>query len=201
MKLANQQWIARLREEGPQCDAALAELRQLLLRRLQNTFRARPDLTGNFAEDMAQEALLKILKSLDTFEGRSQFTTWATTIAIRTAYSELRKRQWKDVSLEQVVADAGSLEPTSEDQALPEFESDRAELVDAMHDAIRNDLTAKQQEVLLAELAGVPLEEIARRTDSNRNAIYKLTHDARKRLKRSLEERGFSAEDWQAART
>ena len=51
----------------------------------------------------------------------------------------------------------------------------------------------------LAELRGMPQDEIARHLGSNRNALYKLTHDARKRLKRGLEAAGFTAEDIGAA--
>ena len=41
----------------------------------------------------------------------------------------------------------------------------------------------------------MPQGEIADQLGSNRNAIYKLTHDARKKLKKSLEEAGYTAED------
>ena len=51
----------------------------------------------------------------------------------------------------------------------------------------------RSPDALLAELPGEPMAEIAIRMGSNRNAIYKLTHDARKRLKRGLERAGHSA--------
>ena len=41
----------------------------------------------------------------------------------------------------------------------------------------------------------MPQDEIARQLGSNRNALYKLTHDARKKLKERLEAAGFTAED------
>ena len=65
----------------------------------------------------------------------------------------------------------------------------------AMHEVIRTGLTEKQRSALLAELRGMPQDEIARHLGSNRNAIYKLTHDARRRLKRGLEAAGVTAED------
>ena len=61
--------------------------------------------------------------------------------------------------------------------------------------SIQNDLTKRQRTALLAELKGVPQDEIARNLGSNRNAIYKLTHDARKKLNQRLEAAGFTAED------
>ena len=67
-----------------------------------------------------------------------------------------------------------------------------------MYGVIERELTEKQRTALLAELKGMPLEEIGRRLGSNRNAVYKLTHDARKRLKKHLEAAGYSAADLQA---
>ena len=49
---------------------------------------------------------MKILEKLGAFEGRSKFRTWAVTIAVRTAVSKMRKRDWQNVSLESVTADA-----------------------------------------------------------------------------------------------
>lgn len=42
---------------------------------------------------------------------------------------------------------------------------------------------------------GMPLEAVARRLGTNRNALYKLLHDARKKLKRRMENEGFSSRD------
>lgn len=41
----------------------------------------------------------------------------------------------------------------------------------------------------------LPLEEAARRMGTNRNALYKLLRDARKRLKKCLEREGFTPEE------
>ena len=75
----------------------------------------------------------------------------------------------------------------------------REAILDSMHEVIRNGLTAKQRKALLAESRGMPQDEIARHLGSNRNAVYKLTHDARKRLKQGLELAGFGAEDIRTA--
>jgi RNA polymerase sigma-70 factor (ECF subfamily) len=42
----------------------------------------------------------------------------------------------------------------------------------------------------------MPLEAIAEKMDTNRNALYKLIHDARKRLKKRLVEKtGLSVDE------
>ena len=61
---------------------ALEELRTVLVRGLTAAIRARYDNRIQ-ADDIVQDALVKILDKLDTFEGRSKFTTWAMTIATR----------------------------------------------------------------------------------------------------------------------
>ncbi len=49
-------------------------------------------------------------EKLSAFEGRSKFRTWAVTIAVRTAISKMRKREWQNVSLESMAAD-GKFDP------------------------------------------------------------------------------------------
>lgn len=44
------------------------------------------------ADDAAQEALIRIVKSLDRFDGRSSFGTWAYRIATNSSLDELRRR-------------------------------------------------------------------------------------------------------------
>ncbi len=44
-------------------------------------------------------------------------------------------------------------------------------------------------------MQGFPLEEAARRMGTNRNALYKMMHDARLRLKKRLEKEGFTPQE------
>jgi len=44
------------------------------------------------ADDAAQEVLIKIVRSLDHFDGRSRFSTWVYRVATNTALDELRRR-------------------------------------------------------------------------------------------------------------
>jgi RNA polymerase sigma-70 factor (ECF subfamily) len=192
----NDTWRAHLGGTGPDQQSALSDLRDALLRGLRPPFSHRARVDDAFLEDVVQDSLVRILERLPQFEGRSRFLTWAISVAIRVAMSELRRRRWKDVSLDEVVA-GGGLTPGRAivDDPGPEAQSEREAILAAMHELIRNGLTTKQREALLAELRGMPQDEIARHLGSNRNAIYKLTHDARKRLKRGLEAAGFTAED------
>jgi len=66
--------------------------------------------------------------------------------------------------------------------------------MDALRHAIATQLSERQRVAILAELRGVPTVEIAERLGSNQNALYKLTHDARKKLRTALVADGFTAE-------
>lgn len=192
MSRSNKKWIADLGQRSSKQELALADLRVELLRRLRWGLDSYTRADDAFLEDAVQDSLLQILSRLEQFEGRSKFLTWATTIAIRTAISELRKRKWKDVSLDQILETTSpkseSTEIESSDPASP---NDGRAVLDKMHELIANRLTERQRKALMAELRGMPQDEIARHLGSNRNAVYKLTHDARKKLRKGLEEAGF----------
>lgn len=197
----NDSWISDLQAAGPAQQAALADLRSVLLRNLRSALSGYSRANAAFLEDAVQDSLLRILDRTWQFEGRSRFITWATSVAIRVALSELRRRHWKDVSLEDVVASALDFGAGAGDHDIPEptRQMDRRAIVAKMFEVIRTELTEKQRTALLAELKGVPQAEIGRRLGSNRNAVYKLTHDARKRLKRGLQAAGYRAGDIQTA--
>lgn len=193
MSRDNDCWIAELKAAN---ESALTDLREVLLRNLRKALSNRPRADESFLEDAVQDSILRILHSIDQFEGRSRFLSWATSIAIHVAMGELRRSRWKDVSLDEVVSDAGLLPNRAIDrEATPEAQFERHSLLVVMERVIREDLTEKQRTALLAELKGMPQEEIARHLDSNRNAVYKLTHDARKKLRAGLEAAGYTAAD------
>ena len=78
--------------------------------------------------------------------------------------------------------------------------AERADMVTAVRRILEQELTPKQREALvLLGIQDVPLEEAARRMKTNRNALYKLLHDARLRLKRRLLAEGLSAQEVLAA--
>lgn len=200
MSRDNDNWITDLSRDGPKLDGALSDLRKTLVRNLHKALSNHSHVDDSFVEDVVQDSLVRILDRLDQFAGRSQFLTWATTIAIRVAMTELRRQRWRDVSLDQVVSDADFGPERAVDNNLgPDEQIERRTILETMQAVIQTELTEKQRTALLAEMKGMPQDEIARHLGSNRNAVYKLTHDARKKLKHGLEAAGYLAEDIQAA--
>ncbi len=199
MKRNNETWLIHLRSKGADQQEALSDLRDALIRSLRGALWNSPPLDDAFLEDTVQDTIIRILERLKQFEGRSRFLTWATSIAIRVAMSELRRHRWKNVSLEEVIADANlAPERVIDDGSEPSIQRERKAVIEMMHGLIQNDLTEKQRVALLAELKEMPQDEIARHIGSNRNAVYKLTHDARKRLKQGFEAVGYEITDIQA---
>ena len=195
----NDEWLADLLEPGPQRDAALDALRERLVKGLGYALAGKSNVREADSEDFAQEAVLKILDALHTFRGESLFTTWAQKISVNVALSELRRRRWRDVSLDQILEMAqGDFVPKmmTDPSASPEVQAVQRTLLDTIQQVISEELTEKQRQALIAiRIQGMPLQEVARRMGTNRNALYKLLHDARKRLKSRLLSQGLSAQE------
>ncbi|MFC1996670.1 RNA polymerase sigma factor [Chloroflexota bacterium] len=196
----NSEWIETL--SGPDPGEAINDLRITLIRGLRFALsnRVQGDL-DMLVEDFAQDALMRILDKLDTFRGESRFTTWAQKIAVRVAFSELRRQRWKDISLQDLMPaneDYGDFTPAilSDPGPTPEQRTTQQSMIDMVMRLIKEELTDRQREAIMAVMvAGMPLEEVARRMNTNRNALYKLIHDARKRLQTRLANEGLTPDE------
>jgi RNA polymerase sigma-70 factor (ECF subfamily) len=199
----NQTWIQDLRTPGASREAALedlhASLERVLPRALTRWLSPGDPALAALVDDVAQATLLRVLDKLDTFEGRSQFTTWVYKVAVRIALSDLRRERWKDVSLEAMTEGSGrppAEEFTSEPELGPESLVEKAETLRHLDRILAEELTDRQRQALTAVgVKGIPMEEVARRMGTNRNALYKLMHDARLRLKHRLEQEGLSVQE------
>jgi RNA polymerase sigma-70 factor (ECF subfamily) len=205
----NQEWLQDLVAGGSIQEAAIIDLRDLLLRAALYFFSRNPgDLQQldreeilQRAEDCAQDALLAVLKHLSDFRGDSKFTTWAYKFSINIALVAARRERWKQVSLDEL---ASMEESTSFDKIMQEMSKDatpektamQVEVQRVISHVIQHDLTDKQRQVLvLMVFHEVPLDEVVRYMGTNRNAVYKLLHDARRKLKSGLEQHGFDVSE------
>lgn len=181
-------------------DNAICDLRDMLLRGLSKSLSKDRRIDDAFLEDIVQEACMRVLEKLDGFEGRSRFRTWAVTIAVRTAISKMRKREWHNVSLESLTVDAKFDPQMAFDSAETVDQADsKLEVLTKLKELIDGELTDRQWAALTAELGGMPLPQIAERFGSNTNSVYKLLHDARKKLRHGLEAAGITIDDIRAA--
>ena len=190
----NETWLADLKSTGATYDEALNDLRAVIQKglpyALSRWLPSDDPLFQPLVEEVTQETLLRVLDQLDTFEGRSLFTTWVHKIAIRIALTELRRKRWRDASLEELTENEDAPPPPgllADPQASPETSAERRDMLVRVRRILEEELTPKQREALvLLGLQNIPMEEAAKRMKTNRNALYKLLHDARLRLKKRL---------------
>jgi RNA polymerase sigma-70 factor (ECF subfamily) len=202
----NQEWRQALESTGELQNAAIEDLRVLLRRAAAYTFQRNlgdlsthnPDQIQQLAEDCAQEALLAILKNLSGFRGESKFTTWAYKFAVNISLTMLRRERWKGVSLDDLAGRPEQPEwfwkesPGSD----PDLAVLRGEIREIISRAIRDELTEKQRLVLKWMVFDeVPMDVVLQHLNTNRNAVYKLLHDARRKLKLGLQSRGIGIDE------
>jgi len=152
-----------------------------------------PHLRGNELDDIATEAaddaLMSVLARLDDYRGASRFTTWAYKFALLEAAVKLRKRAWqgREIPLE---PETWSLFTSA--GLGPDAETEQSELLETIQRGITDMLTPHQRQVLVAlTLNDVPIDVLADRLNTNRGALYKTLHDARRKLRAHLAERGL----------
>lgn len=186
-------WVSALAGTGSVRDQAMGELHALLLRAARHqVWRMRAQLAGgelieDLANQAADDALLAVLGKLHTFQGRSRFTTWAYKFAVLHASVAVRRAAWRhrDVPLEDTVV---LLDPAP----TPAGYAEAADFLGAVQHAIATALTPHQRSVVLALLVDdVPVDVLADRLGSNRNAVYKTLHDARVSLRANLRAAGY----------
>ena len=198
----NAEWLAVLKEGAAEEAIALAELRAALfeairafLAKSQEARVMRADELRQMAEDCAQESLLVVREKLHTFRGESRFSTWAYSIAIRIALGELRRRRWR----RETVAEAHlglALPAWPIEEPGPERSLEQKQAWTTLSRLIDSALTPLQKRALVAHaFQGMPLDEVAAWMGTNRNSLYKLIHDARKRLKKALLAEGIAREE------
>ena len=200
LDLESRAWIDALGDEGAVRDDAVARLHALLLRAARFEVARRrpalPHLRGNELDDIALEAaddaLVSVLASLENFEGRSRFSTWAYKFALLEAAVKLRKRSWQGREIP-LAPESWSL--LAAPGSSPEHEAEQSELLGAIREAIESVLTPHQRRVLVAiALNGVPIDVLAERLGSTRGALYKTLHDARQKLRAHLAARGLAVD-------
>ena len=204
-QISNLQWQQGL---APPPDRILLEaLRGHLVRGL------RPALSGyvdreldDFVEDTAQDAMLVILAKLDTFRGESRFTTWALKIAVRQGLTELRRKKWQDVSLDRPGAasedkdTAGGTERFMRRAAGiapdPAAQTHEQMMLAKVMKMMNEELSEKQRTAIQSLMVQeMPIVVVAEKMNIKQNALYKLVHDARLKLKRRLAAEGIDLEE------
>jgi RNA polymerase sigma-70 factor, ECF subfamily len=195
---ASNEWLRRLRAYGVEREQALAELHELLLRVAHAEARRRrgalPDAVVADLDDLclqaADDALVSITAKLDDFAGRSRFTTWAIKFAIFEISTRLRRHAWRGRSV-QLDDESWSRLPDAR-ATTGQQRAEHRELLAELRRAVDQVLTPRQRHVFIAAaVQEVPIDVLAERLGSNRGAVYKTLHDARRKLRGALADAGM----------
>jgi RNA polymerase sigma-70 factor, ECF subfamily len=190
-------WVAELAAPGSAGEDARRRLHELLLRAARFEINRRrgshPYLRGGDLDDLAyqaaDDAMLAILGKLDTYRGESRFTTWAYKFALLEAAVKLRRRGWQG---REVPIEPEHWATLAAPGHSPATGAEGRELIGAVAEAIGTALSSHQREVLVAvAINGVPIDVLAERLCTTRGALYKTVHDARKKLRAELADRGL----------
>jgi RNA polymerase sigma-70 factor (ECF subfamily) len=190
-------WTESLAAGAPGRDAAVARLHALLLRaaRAELSRRAvRQRIAGPELDDLAHQAaadaLMSIIRRLPSFRGESRFTTWAYKFVILEVSSKLGRHFWSSSEV--------TLEPEHWEQVparlgvTPEAAAEAGELFTVVRSIVETQLTPWQREIFVALLVhGIPADALAVKLQTNRNAIYKVMFDVRRKIRSTLVTDGY----------
>ena len=125
------------------------------------------------AEELVQDAFVRAFNRLDTFEGRSTFSTWICRIAYTTAVSWLRKRRMKYLSID----DQPQLTDAEVDEAF-----DDESRIEELRCAITLLKPDEQTLITLYYYDNRPLNDIAYILDVEPNVLATRLHRIRRKL-------------------
>ncbi|MDQ6838004.1 MAG: sigma-70 family RNA polymerase sigma factor, partial [Actinomycetota bacterium] len=139
----------------------------------------------DLAHQAASDALLAIDAKLDGFRGESRFTTWAYKFVVFEVSNKVGRHFSRHPT---VVFDSEDWERLPDRFGLdPADRAEWGEMLSALRRSVEEDLSARQRRVFVAiVLNGVPLDALVAELNTNRNAIYKVMFDARRKLRAAL---------------
>lgn len=190
----SQEWVAALCAPDARRSDAIRGLHELM-RRAAATYVNRLGSAQSLGhvrreeiiESTADAATVDVLNKLHTFEGRSRFTTWAYKFAILKVATEVRRVQWRQREF-----DLSSAPDIVDHRDSPHLTAEANALGEAIRAAIESNLTPHQRRVFTALVVDeIPIDVLADQLGSNRNALYKTLHDARRRLREDLVAQGL----------
>jgi RNA polymerase sigma-70 factor, ECF subfamily len=190
-------WLRRLDAASPERRAAERELHARLVRIALAEVRRRAastPVTGQELDDVAHQAagdaMLAILGKLDDFRGESRFVTWAYRFVILEVSSKLGRHYWRNPPVE---LDAGQWERLPDRFGMdPARHAESAGVLAEVRRIVEAEFTEHQRRVFVAIVVdGIPLDALAAELGLQRNAIYKVIFDARRKIRRGLVAKGY----------
>lgn len=178
-KTLENQLIARAKAGDGEAMAGLIRSHQDALFAFILRMSQRPDV----AEDIVQEAFVRVLKNIDRFDERFRFSTWLFTIARRLYVNAAQKRR-PTYDSDTVAAQKGI-------GGSPSVANSQSELLENARGIIDNALCALNEQqreiILLFHQQNWPIVEISHHLDMPEGTVKSHLHRARKRMRRHIE--------------
>ena len=196
-------WVDGLNAAGHEHGRALERLHDLLLRAARAEAHRRgplyPEIRGTELDDLcrqaADDAVVAVTAKLEGYRGASRFTTWAYSFAIFEISTKLRRHAWRRGRIPTADDDA-TWDRLAESADAAQAKAEAADLLDALRQAVDEELTPRQRRVFVAvALNGVEIDVVAGQLRSTRGAVYKVLHDARTKLRARLERDGHLTQE------
>jgi RNA polymerase sigma-70 factor, ECF subfamily len=134
------------------------------------------------SEDLVQDVLLSLMRSLDTFRGDASLTTWSYIVA-RRACVRLRKRGARQVALDDAPAAA---DRPADRASEPPARDERRRLGEALERAIAELPLAQREVLVLRDVEGLPAAEVGKVLGLGERAVKSRLHRARLALRAQL---------------
>ena len=149
-------------------------------------------IVGNYddANDLAQEVLIRIYRSIGNFKEQSSFSTWIYRITTNVCLDDIRKRKNKKVvSLdEEIKVEDGEMQrQIVSSDPLPEDTAEREELRELVNGAIQSLSEEHRVVIVLRDLQGFSYEEISAILKCPEGTVKSRINRARQALKNVLQ--------------
>lgn len=158
--------------------------RLLVERHSRALYRTAYRITSNSADadDVVQETFLRAYRSIDSYDGRASFTTWAHRIAVNCSLDLIDSRKRRDSKVEAT----DDLSDIASHDASPERVVLGAQMQRAIASALKQMSGNERTAFVLRHFEGMPLEEIGNilgiKTNATKNTIFRAVTKLRERL-------------------
>jgi len=176
--------LAACRREDPEA------LRRLVGTHYEPLYRFLWRLTASpeAAAELTQDAFVRALERLDSFDGRARFSTWLHAIALN-VWRDSRRRQARQIEAAEEQARTAAVPIDSEQEALARLERHE------VRRAVERLPEAQRVAILLFYYQGMSYQEIARICDCPIGTVGSWIHHGVRALRRMLGEEGAMAGD------
>lgn len=190
-------WVEGLTATGPERERTVARLYLSLLAparaeagRLGRTLAVRGPEIDDIACQATGDAVVSILRKLPEFRGEARFTTWAYRFVLNEVATKVNRHFWRRSAISLDATEWCEVPATRDFQ--PEIVVEYRDMLAAVTRAVITTLTEKQRTALLATaLDGTSPAALGRQRGADRNAVYKMVFDARRKLRSVLVVEGY----------